>query len=260
MLIDTHAHLEVVEFEADRDVVIARAVESGVRKVICPGITAASSRRAVELAARNEAVYAAVGVHPNNCHEVVDGDWAAIEELTAAPRVVAIGETGLDRYWDDAPFHLQCEYLERHMALASNRDLPIVLHCREAEADLLPILTAFLQRHALRGVIHSFSGDVTFARACVDLGLYLSFSGSVTYTNKKFAPLWEAARFAPADRLLVETDSPYLTPQPLRGKQKRNEPALVTHVVARLASLRETTPEAIASQTTENATRLFHMA
>ncbi len=170
--------------------------------------------------------------------EAAAGDWDAIVGLLDHPRVVALGETGLDRYWDYAPIEVQRDYFDRHLRLSQERDLAVVIHCRDAQADMMPMLREAVARGPLRGVLHAFSGDAAMAAECLDLGLYVSFAGNVTYTNKKFQALREAAATVPADRILIETDSPYLTPEPLRGKQKRNEPALVAHTAAALAALR----------------------
>ena len=206
--------------------------------MISLGTTVASSRATVQLAETYPSLYAAVGIHPNSCAEAAAGDWDAIVSLLDHPRVVALGETGLDRYWDYAPIELQRDYFDRHLHLSQERDrahrhpLPRCLgrhaaHVREAAS-----------RGPLRGVLHAFSGDAAMAAECLELGLYVSFAGNVTYTNKKFQSLREAAATIPADRILIETDSPYLTPEPLRGKQKRNEPALVAHTAAALAAMR----------------------
>jgi TatD DNase family protein len=256
-LLDTHAHLDVKEFNADREEVIARAKAAGVVGMICPGISAVSSEAGLQLAAEYEGIFAAVGIQPNDCAAAVEGDWERIVALVGRPKVVAIGETGLDRYWDFTPFDVQQDYFDRHLRLAQAHDRPVIIHCRNADADLLPMLREATGRGPLRGVMHSFSSDVAMAQACLDFGLYLSFSGAVTYTNKKFESLRQAAKAVPADRILVETDSPYLVPHPLRGKQSRNEPANIRLTVGRLAELRGTSPEELAAQTTSNARRLF---
>jgi len=170
---------------------------------------------------------------------------------------VALGETGLDRYWDYCPFEVQRDYFGRHLRLSHETGLPVVIHCRESEADLLPMLREAAERGTLQGVIHALRGDAAMAEACLDLGLYISFAGMVTYTNKKFRPLKEVAATIPDDRILIETDSPYLVPHPLRGKQKRNEPARVVLTAASLAELRGVSVEQFAEQTTANARRLF---
>jgi TatD DNase family protein len=258
-MIDTHCHLDDEQFEADRAAVVARAVQAGVERMISLGTTLASSRATVRLAETYPNLYAAVGIHPNSCAEAGLADWGAIQDLLDHPRVVALGETGLDRYWDYAPIDLQRDYFDRHLRLSQQRDRPIVIHCRDAQADMLPMLREAAARGPLRGVLHAFSGDTAMAAECLDLGLYVSFAGNATYTNKKFQSLREAAVAVPADRILIETDSPYLTPEPLRGKQKRNEPALVVHTAAALAALRGVPLDEFARQTEANARRLFQL-
>jgi TatD DNase family protein len=253
---DTHAHLDQAEFDGDRDEVIARARQSGVEQILCPGVSAASSAAALYLAEKCE-LLAAVGIHPNSTHEAAAGDWDRIVAMLDAPRAVALGETGLDRYWDFAPLALQREYLDRHLQLGQERGVPVILHCRDAQDDLLEALRAAAGSGPIRGIVHAFSGDAAFASECLELGLYVSFAGNVTYSNKKFEALREAARTVPANRLLIETDSPYLVPQVVRGKQKRNEPAGVIHTAAFLAELRGVSVEEVGAATSENARRLF---
>jgi len=258
-MIDTHCHLDDEQFEDDRAAVMARASGAGVEYMISLGTTAASSRATVRLAETYPSLFAAVGIHPNSCAEAAAGDWDAIVALLDHPRVVALGETGLDRHWDYSPIDLQREYFDRHLRISQQRDRAIVIHCRDAQADMMPILRDAVSRGPLRGVLHAFSGDAAMAGECLDLGLYVSFAGNVTHTNKKFQSLREVAVTIPADRILIETDSPYLTPEPLRGKQKRNEPALMAHTAASLAALRGVPLEEFAYQTTSNARRLFHL-
>ena len=256
--VDSHAHLDQPDFDADRGEVIARARRAGVETIVCPAVSAESSRAVVRLAAEYE-LSAAVGIHPNSVAEAAADDWQEIVALAGQPRVAAIGETGLDRYRDFAPFSLQQEYLDRHLRLAQEHSLPVILHCREAQADLLPMLREAAARGPLCGVLHAFSGDAGFAAECLGLGLYVSFAGNVTYSNKKFESLRAAAQTIPDDRLLVETDSPYLVPQAFRGRQRRNEPAHVVHTAALLAELRGVPPEQLAALTTANAGRLFRL-
>jgi TatD DNase family protein len=257
--IDTHAHLDAEEFDRDRDEVIARAQRAGVEQIICPGITADSSRAAVRLAATYEAVWAAVGLQPNYCGQAAPGDWDRIVDLVSHARVVAIGETGLDRHWDFTPIAVQQDFFDRHLRLAQEHDLPVVIHCREAEADVLPMLREAIARGPLAGVMHALGGEPSFAEECLEMGLYVSFAGAVTYKNKKFEPLRAAAVAIPDDRMLIETDSPYLVPHPLRGKQKRNEPTNVVHTARCLAELRGRSLEELAAQTAANARRLFRL-
>ncbi len=258
-MIDTHCHLDDQQFDADRGEVIGRAAQAGVEQMIALGTTAVSSRATVLLAETYPSLYAAVGIHPNSCAEAGKGDWDEIVSLSGHPRAVALGETGLDRYWDYAPIELQRDYFDRHLRISQQLDRPIVIHCRDAQADMMPMLREAAARGPLRGVMHAFSGDAAMAGECLELGLYVSFAGNVTYGNKKFQSLRAAAATIPADRILIETDSPYLTPEPLRGKQRRNEPALVAHTAAALAALRGMALDEFVRQTTANARRLFRL-
>jgi TatD DNase family protein len=256
-LIDTHMHLDQPEFDADRADVIDRARRAGIEAMVCVGATVASSEAAIRLAEQYPFIVAAVGIHPNSCAEAAADDWDRIVALAGHDRVVAIGETGLDRHWDFAPFDLQQVYLDRHLRLAQQADLPVIIHCREAEADVLPMLREAAARGPMRGILHAFSADAQTAAECLALGFHLSFAGNVTYTNKKFADLRAVAATVPDERLLVETDSPYLVPHPHRGKVKRNEPALVAHTAEALATLRGQSVEELSARTTANARRLF---
>lgn len=256
-LFDTHCHLDDEQFASNRDDVVARAVESGVTTLVAVGTTAASSRDSVELAAQYDAVLAAVGIQPNYCAEAKLDDWDQIVRLSDAPKVVAIGETGLDRYWDHTPFAVQEDYFDRHIRLSQQKELPFIVHLRDCEADILRMLREARQRGPLQGVMHSYTGTAAGAAECIDLGLYISFAGMVTY--KKSDELREVATTIPDDRILIETDAPYLSPHPKRG-QRPNEPALVVHTAASLAETRGTSLEAFAEQTTANAKRLFHQS
>jgi TatD DNase family protein len=255
-LVDTHAHLDQEEFDADRPQVIDRATSAGVTAIVAIGTTGASSATVVQLAAEHSSLFAAVGIQPNYCAEAGDDDWQRIVDLAASPGVVAIGETGLDRYWDHTPFDVQRDYFDRHIGLAARTNLPFVVHMRNCGDDILAALRTAHDRHGrLSGVMHSFTGDAALAAACVELGLYISFAGMVTF--KKSADLRTVAAAVPADRLLVETDSPYLSPEPHRGK--RNEPAYVAHTAACLAAACGASIEDFAAQTTANARRLFRL-
>ena len=256
MPIDTHAHLDDERFAGDLAQVVARAIEAGVERIVTVATTAESSRRTIAIANRFDAVSATVGIQPNHVAESAAADWAAICDLVGDCRVVAVGETGLDRHWDFTPFSHQEDYFARHLELARSRRLPVVIHCREAEGDVVRMLRDEFDRHGpVRGVMHSFTGDWETASACLEMGLFISFAGMVTYKNA--ANLREVANRVPADRLLVETDSPYLTPVPLRGKVKRNEPAHVVHTLRCLAEVRGVTYESLAAQTAKNAASLF---
>ena len=232
-----------------------RAEEAGVKAMLTIGITADSSRRAVELAARFPNVYAVVGIQPNYVSAAKPEDWDEIVRLADAPKVVGIGETGLDRYWDYSPIELQAEYFDRHLELARDLKLPFVVHCRNAEDDVVAQLRRAAANGPLSGVMHSFTGSPETAAACCELGLHISFAGMLTF--KRNDALRETAATIPAERLLVETDAPYLSPAPHRDK--RNEPANVGLTCACLARCRDVTADEMAAATAANARRLFRL-
>src|SRR5438067_58642 len=253
-LIDTHAHLDDERFADDLPGVLERARAAGVIRVVAVATTASSSAACVGLAARHALLAPTVGIQPNHVAEAGPNDWDAVVALAQRPGVVALGETGLDRYWDHTPFAQQEDYFARHLALARRTGRGVVIHCREAEADVVRVLRDDHDRHGpVRGVMHSFTGDLVTARACLDMGLYISFAGMLTYKNAQ--ALRDVAAQVPADRVLVETDSPYLAPMPMRGR--RNEPANVVHTAACLARLKGVEAGALAEQTTRNARALF---
>ncbi len=252
-LVDTHAHLDDSRLAGELDGVLARAHEAGVVQVVAIGTTAADSASVVEMARARPGVFAAVGIHPNEAAGAGEADWNAVIELAGRPEVVAIGETGLDRHWDRTPFSVQQEWFDRHLELAHRLDRPIVIHARDCTRELIDQLRAL--RRPVRGVQHSFTGSWEDARAFLDLGLHLSFAGMVTYTNKALDALRAVAARVPLDRILIETDSPYLSPHPFRGKT--NEPARVAVTARRLAEVRGVRPAEFALATTENARRLF---
>ena len=253
MLFDTHAHLDEDAFSQDVDEVIARAIASGVTSMLAVATTAESSRATIALAARVPNVFAAVGIHPNYAVQAKPGDWEVIEELALSPKVIAIGETGLDRYWDHTPFEVQLDYFHRQMELAKQRDLPFIVHCREAETDVVAALREAAGKGLLKGIMHSFCGGRATLDAALELGMHISFAGMLTF--KKNVELRELAKSVPLDRLLVETDAPYLAPQPQRGK--RNEPSFVRHTAECLAEIHGRTLDEMSAITTANAKRLF---
>lgn len=253
-LFDTHAHLDQADFDADRADVVARARAAGVENIVSIGTTAATSAICVRLAAEYAGVYAAVGMQPNYIAEAEPGDWERIVALASEPGVVGIGETGLDRHWDFTPFDVQQDYFDRHLRLAAERDLPFVVHMRDCDEDILIMLREAYTRGPLCGVMHSFTGGAAMAEECLAMGLHISFAGMVTY--KKSDELRAVAALVPDDRILIETDAPYLSPEPVR-KIKRNEPAHVLHTAELLAKVRGVNAEAFAAQTTANARRLF---
>ena len=253
-LFDTHAHIDDEQFDLIRDAVIDRASDAGVKTILAVGTTADSSEKVVDLASRYDGLFSAVGIQPNYCAEAKKTDWDRIVTLVSNPRVVALGETGLDRHWDHTPFNVQQDYFDRHLKLSQQCDLPFIVHMRDCGDDVIAMLQEAAKHGPLNGVMHSYAGDVTLAEQCVDLGLYISFAGMVTY--KKSQQLRDIATAIPNDRLLIETDSPYLSPHPKRG-QRPNEPALVVHTAKCLADARGVSLDEFARTTTTNAKRLF---
>jgi TatD DNase family protein len=255
-LIDTHAHLDDDKFAADLPAVLERARAAGVVRVITIATTAASCAACVNLADTHPMLSASVGLQPNNLAEAAADAWDHVQRLVMRPKVVAVGETGLDRHWDYTPFGQQEDYFARHLDLARKQQKPLVIHCREAEPDVVRMLRADFDRHgSVSGVMHSFTGDLETARACLDMGLYISFAGMLTYNNSQ--KLRAVAACVPLDRILVETDSPYLAPVPVRGR--RNEPAFVSHTAACLAGVIGIDVSAFAAQTLRNARTLFQV-
>jgi TatD DNase family protein len=253
-LIDTHAHLDDDRFRDDLPAVLERAREAGIVRVITVATTAATSQVSVDLATRHDLLRATIGIQPNHVAEAAADDWERVTALVGRPEVVALGETGLDRHWDYTPFPQQEDYFARHIELSRATKLPLVIHCRKAEADIVRMLRADFDRHGpVRGVMHSFTGDLDTARACLAMGLYISFAGMLTYKNAQ--DLRDVAAEVPLDRVLVETDSPYLAPVPVRGQ--RNEPAHVRHTATRLAEILGATADELARRTTLNARDLF---
>jgi TatD DNase family protein len=251
-LFDTHAHLDDEQFDGIRDDVLRRARDAGVTGIIAVGTTAESSHACVRLADVYPDVRAAVGIQPNYCSQAADGDWGTIEELASRTGVVALGETGLDCYWDYAPLSVQQDFFDRHLRLSQQSGLPFIVHMRDSGDPILVMLREARQRGPLSGVMHSFTGDGPMAEECLGLCLHISFAGMVTY--KKSEELRQVARTIPDDRLLLETDAPYLSPHPCRG-QRPNEPALIRHTAACLAEARGVSVADLGSLTTANARR-----
>lgn len=261
VLIDTHAHLHDPKFDADRDAVIERMREAGVVAAVTIGTDLAASRAAVELAARYPDVWATVGVDPHEAAGFTADTLAVLRELAQSPQVVAIGEIGLDYYWDEAPRPVQARVFEEQLALARELGLPVVIHNREAHADTLAILRTWAANHPWRGqrplgVLHCFSGNVLMALEAVELGFLISLAGPVTFKNAKKSVA--VAQQVPLEGLVVETDAPYLSPHPYRGR--RNEPARVRLVAERIAEIRGIPFSAVAHATTVNACRLFGLS
>ncbi len=250
-LIDTHAHLHVAAFDADRDMILQRALDSGVQRLINVGYDRASSAASVELARLHPQVYATVGIQPHHAAATGPAELRELEGLLAAPKVVALGEIGLDYHHDRAPRPAQRALFETQLRLAGDHGMPVVIHSREAHADTVAVL-----RNAAHGppvVMHSFSGDWHYAEACLAFGAFLSFSGPLTFPRA--SELHEVAMRTPLEWILVETDCPYLSPHPFRGK--RNEPARVRIVAERLAELRGMALEEVANAIWQNACAVF---
>ena len=253
MLFDTHAHYDDESFDADRDAVLTALPGQGVGLILNPGCDVESSRKAVQYAAAYPHVYAAVGIHPENCGGCTADDLAAVRQLAQQPKTVAIGEIGLDYYWaENPPRDFQQQVLRQQLALAQELALPVIIHDREAHADTLAIVREF---PGVTGVFHCFSGSPEMAQELLKMGWYLGFDGPVTYKNARRAP--EVAAVTPLDRMLVETDSPYMTPVPYRGR--RNDSGYVHLVAEKLAEWKGVTPEEMARVTTENGKRLFRI-
>lgn len=252
-LIDTHLHLHHTQFDTDRADVVERATAVGVACMVEIGYDLASSRAALQLAEQYPQIYAVVGIQPNYAAGVDEVSLAEVRRLAAHPRVVAIGEIGLDYYHDQAPHDVQERLFRDQLALARELDLPVVIHSRDAQVDTVRILRDVAQGQP--GIMHSFSGDWDYAEACLEVGFMLSFSGPVTFP--KATALHEVAARAPLDRILTETDSPYLSPHPLRGR--RNEPARVRLVAERLAMLRGMDLEELAAAVWKNVITVFKL-
>lgn len=279
-LTDTHCHLDLARFDMDRDEVISRAWQAGLRRILIPAIDLASSHRIVKLIAQYEGLFAAIGVHPNDSLTWHDGTLEALRRLytetcpgddryIAGRKIVAIGEIGLDYYWNDAPHGHQKDVLHKQLALAAELRLPVILHLREQGdavegdcfRDLMDILDAWVSHlqvtsnplAAAPGVLHSFSGSQDVARHVLGMNFFIGITGPVTFKSADVKR--EVVKSVPLDRLLIETDAPYLAPVPYRGR--RNEPAYVSHIADKIADIHHKNPEEIASITSSNAARLF---
>ena len=252
-IFDTHAHYDDSRFDGDRDAVLAALPEAGVELVLDPGCDLPSSRAAAALAERYGHVYAAAGIHPENCAGFQDADLAALRQLLAQPKVAAIGEIGLDYYWaENPPRDFQQMVFRKQLALAEELELPVIVHDREAHGDSLSIIREF---PAVTGVFHCFSGSPEMAGELLKRGWYLGFDGPITYKNARRAP--EVAAITPLERMVVETDAPYLSPVPVRGR--RNDSRYLPHVIAKLAEWKGVTPEEMTRITCENGKRLFRL-
>jgi TatD DNase family protein len=252
MLFDTHAHLNAIQYEEDIVEVIERAKSENVTHIVVVGFDKDTIKKAMELTDQYDMIYAAVGWHPVDAIDMTDDDLKWIKELASHPKVVAIGEMGLDYYWDKSPRDIQKEVFRKQIQLAREVQLPIIIHNREATEDVIKILQEE-NASEVGGVMHCFTGSLEVAKQCMDMNFYISFGGPVTFKNAKKPK--EVAVEIPMDRLLIETDCPYLTPHPFRGK--RNEPSYVKYVAEQIATLKEVSVEEIARRTSDNAMRLF---
>lgn len=254
MLVDTHCHLDFDAFDEDRDEVVARAAAAGVTRIIVPAVHLENAPTVLALAKRYDGVFAAIGVHPNSSAGWQDSWIDSLRELAQQEKVVAIGEIGLDYYWNRSPKVVQQRAFTAQLALAAELELPVIVHNRDASADVIRLLSeSALAGRERPGVLHSFSAGQETAQAGLAMGFYLGFTGPITY--KKADSLRRIAAQVPLERLMVETDAPFLPPQPYRGR--RNEPAYVVEVADRMAGLHNMATAALAQQSSENAIRLF---
>lgn len=254
MLFDTHVHLNVTQFDQDREVVIKRAREAGVEKMVVVGFDHETIPKAVELAEQYEFIYASVGWHPVDAIDFTNQELIMLERLASHPKVVALGEMGLDYHWDKSPKSVQEEVFRKQIRLAKKLNMPIIIHNREATEDILEILKQE-KAETVGGIMHCYSDSPAFIETCLAMNFYISLGGPVTFKNATLPK--EVAKIVPIDRLLIETDCPFLAPHPNRGK--RNEPSYVALVADKIAELRGVTTEAIAQATMENAKRLFRI-
>jgi TatD DNase family protein len=251
MLFDSHAHIDDEKFDNDRDQVVARALENGITGIINVGACMASSARSIALTQKYENIYAAVGIHPHDAKDALEDDYEQLAQWTKLHKVVAIGEIGLDYYYDLSPREVQRAVFIRQLDVARQTGVPFIIHDRDAHGEILDILKK--EAKGVPGVLHCFSGSLEMAREVIKMGIFISIAGPITFKNA--AKLPEIAATVPLERLLVETDSPYLTPHPHRGK--RNEPAYVKLVAQQVADLRGIELSALAQATRENIRSLF---
>lgn len=252
MLFDTHAHLNADQFEEDVAEVIGRAQAEGVSNIVVVGFDEKTIKGALKLAQEYDFIHAAVGWHPVDAIDMFDEHIAWLEELASHPKVVALGEMGLDYYWDKSPKNVQKEVFRRQIRLAKKVKLPIIIHNRDAHEDIVTILREE-NASEVGGIMHCFGSSLEIAKQCMEMNFYISFGGPVTFKNAKRPK--EVAKEIPLDRLLIETDCPYLAPHPYRGK--RNEPSYVKLIAEEIANLKGITYEEVVQVTNENAKKLF---
>jgi TatD DNase family protein len=251
MIADSHAHLEMSDFDRDRDEVIRRAEDAGVDLIITVGTTLDDCRKAISIANTYKNVYAAIGIHPHEVKDIDETTYGTLKVLAKMDKVVAFGEIGLDFFRNLSPRDVQIRRFEEQLELASEIGLPIIIHDRDAHQETLKMLEGWKGRH--RGVIHCFSGDYSMAERCIDMGFSISIPGAITFGKSE--KLQEVVRHVPITRLLLETDAPYLTPHPHRGK--RNEPAYVVHTARKVAEVKGLSFEELTSMTYQNTKNVF---
>ena len=254
MLIDSHAHLEMPEYKRDLEAVIQRAKESGVEYIFTVGTEKKDWKRALEIADLHPLIYAILGIHPHNAKEVDNQTYLLLKELCKNKKVKAYGEIGLDFFRNLSPRDIQLKRFREQIGLAKELGLPIVVHDREAHQETLDILKSE-KAEECGGIIHCFSGDYEMARVCIEMGFYISVPGSITFKNA--GTFREVVKKIPLESLLVETDAPFLTPEPLRGK--RNEPSYVRYTAQKIAEIKKVSFEKVAQMTTENAMRVYRL-
>lgn len=250
---DVHVHLEDERFDDDREETIKRAFGAGAEFLINGGSSVKSSRKGVEIAGQYDNIYCCVGVHPHDADKTQPDSLEIIAELAANKKVIAIGEIGLDYYYDYSDREVQKEWFRKFMSLAADLNLPVVIHDRDAHADCLETVKIYAGK--VKGIYHCYSGSVEYAREIMKLGYAMSFGGITTFSNAKTCV--EVVKSLPAEMILTETDAPYLAPSPFRGR--RNEPSYVPHIISKIAEIRNVSPEIIAETTIENAKRIFNI-
>jgi TatD DNase family protein len=253
MLFDTHVHLNSVKYKRDLGEVIQRALEVGVTRMAVVGFDASSNAHAIKLSEQYECIYAVVGIHPSDARSATDASWSLLREQLKHPKVVALGECGFDYYHDTSFNDIQCEVFRKQLEIAKEMKMPIVVHMRDSVEDTYEMLREY--GVGLSGVIHCYSGDVEMMHKFLDLGFYIGLDGPVTFKNAH--AVHAVAKAVPIDKLVIETDGPYLTPAPYRGK--RNEPAYVTYVAEKIAELKGMSYEEVCEITTENGLRMYNM-
>lgn len=256
LLVDSHAHIDARAYDRDRDQVVARAGEAGVGIIINAGFNLKSSRASIKLAQQHTGVYVALGVHPHDAAKVMDGDLDELAQLSREPKVAAIGEIGLDFYRNLSPREVQVKVFRQQLEMAHSLDLPVIIHSRDAGKEVFAVLAEWAGqcRSKPLGVLHCFSGDMELAEKYIELGFLISIAGPVTYSSSSAV---EVARHLPLDSLLIETDCPYLTPVPYRGR--RNEPAYLPLVAKRIGFIRGVPSDEVAEKSAQNAIRLFRL-